>query len=222
VLPLPARRLLRQTISRSKQVMVTSYAELVRKSALQRVTGPHLLVNLGCGVLHRPGWINVDKELRPGVYYADLANGIPLRDEAAKHINCEHFLEHLEYSTAKKFLRECFRVLEHGGTLRIILPDAEKYIHSYCANDLEFFDKLRYLGGATEGLRTRVEVLNQMFRMGGVHLFAWDFETLSLHLREASFVEVRRSSYGDVEPTLNIDGAEAWRSLESLYVNARK
>jgi hypothetical protein len=113
-------------------------------------------------------------------------------------------------------------VLKHSSSLRLIVPDTEKYIREYCAEDSTFFDDLKYLGGTVSPLRTRIEVINQMFRMGGDHLFAWDFETLKLYLEDAGFSQIQKSGCGEVPDELNIDGTEWWREHESLYVNALK
>ena len=69
--------------------------------------------------------------------------------------------------------------------MRIGVPDAELYLRAYAANDREFFKATEWLGCASYPLRTPLEVVNQLFRMGGAHKFAWDFETLALSLSEA-------------------------------------
>jgi predicted SAM-dependent methyltransferase len=182
-----------------------------------------LLLNIGCGRLTRDGWVNIDVQPSPGKsFYLDVRNGLPLSNCSARHIHCEHFLEHLEFSEAKQFLCECARVLENGGSMRLIVPDLEKYVIAYTQNDHTFFRSFRFLGGAAEPLETKGAVCNQMFRMGGSHKFAWDFETLREVARHCGFSEVSRSAWGDVPPLLNIDGNDEWRSVESLYVKLVK
>ena len=73
-----------------------------------------------------------------------------------------------------------------------------------------------FLGGAVEPLETKGAVCNQMFRMGGYHKFAWDFETLQHATRSCGFSNATRSALGDVLTELE------WRPLESLYVNLVK
>ncbi len=198
------------------------WLEGFHKQRIRKIAATNLFVNLGCGSLGRKGWINIDRCPSKDVYYADLSRGIPLRAGQARHIHCEHFLGFLDYATAKRFLAECHRVLSAGGSLRLILPDAAKYIRAYCQNDRSFFDRLPHLGGHVEPLRTRMEIINQSFRMGGDYKFAWDFETLSAALQEAGFVRVEESRLHDVPAELDIDGEDWWRPFESLYVNAWK
>ena len=179
-------------------------------------------LNIGCGGIIREGWVNLDSYPQPGVFYLDVVNGLPFGVDTVTHIHCEHFLEHLDYDDAARFLTDCQRVLTPAGGMRVIVPDAEKYLTAYCRNDKTFFDQLRGLGNASVPLDTPVKVINQMFRMGGDHKFAWDFQTLSGVAKEAGFSEARKSSLGDVAPELSIDGTDEWRVIESMYVNLVK
>ena len=182
-----------------------------------------LLLNIGCGQLAADGWLNVDfQPIQGRSFYLDVRNGLPFSTGSARHIHCEHFLEHLEFSEARSFLCECARVLEDTGTMRVIVPDLEKYIIAYARDDRSFFDGFRFLGGAVEPLETKGAVCNQMFRMGGHHKFAWDFETLQYATRSCGFSNATRSALGDVPTDLDIDGRDEWRPLESLYVNLFK
>jgi predicted SAM-dependent methyltransferase len=182
-----------------------------------------LLMNIGCGQLTPDGWVNVDYQPIPGKsFYLDVRNGFPLSSGSTRHIHCEHLLEHLDFSEAERFLCECARVLEHAGTMRIIVPDLEKYVMAYAKDDHSFFEGFLFLGGAVEPLETKGAVCNQMFRMGGHHKFAWDFETLQHTARRCGFSDMTRSALGDVLTGLDIDGKDEWRPLESLYANLVK
>lgn len=187
---------------------------------LREVTGNQILLHLGCGPRLQAGWINVDIFPGPGAYFADLRNPLELRSGSVCHIHCEHVIEHLEYDEAVRFLGECRRVLAEAGTLRLILPDAEKYLRAYAAGDCAFFEPLQHLGNAVQPLTERMAVINQMFRMGGGHRHAWDAAQLRAALIEAGFAAVQNSTLGDVPPEFRIDGTDAWRPHESLYLNA--
>jgi predicted SAM-dependent methyltransferase len=182
-----------------------------------------LLLNIGCGPLTKTGWINIDSESGNGSsFYFDVRNGLPLANGSVKHIHTEHFLGYLDYEEALQFLRECSRVLEIGGTMRIIVPDLEKYIRAYAAGDATFFNPLRHLGGAVKPLTTKAMVCNQTCRMGGAYKFSWDFETLEQAALSCGFSQVVRSKINDAPPDLAIDGQDWWRPLESLYANLLK
>lgn len=178
-----------------------------------------ILLNIGCGDLIKEGWINIDFQPRSGAFYFNALNPLPIEEKMVAHIHAEHFLEHLEYSDAIAFLRECRRVLEIGGTMRIVVPDAERYMHSYVGNDTSFFGSLKNLGGVREPFPTKNAICNQMFRMGGDHHFAWDFETLEYVTRQIGFKAIQKSIYNDSSVAYCIDGHDWWRPVESLYVN---
>jgi predicted SAM-dependent methyltransferase len=147
---------------------------------------------------------------------------LPLADGSVRHIHTEHFLSYLDYEEALSFFRECNRVLEADGTMRIIVPDVEKYARAYAAGEATFFYRLRHLGGAVKPLTTPAMVCNQMFRLGGEYKFCWDFETLTQAALSCGFSQIVSSKINDVPPDLAIDGQDWWRPFESLYASLRK
>src|SRR5262249_29053385 len=124
-----------------------------------------ILLHVGCGATINEGWLNIDYSPVDGSFYFDALDPLPLSSASVKHIHCEHFLEHLEHRDSLLFLRECHRVLIPQGTMRVIVPDAEKYMRAYVANDQEFFEKLVNLGGHSEPLHPKNRVVNHSFRM---------------------------------------------------------
>lgn len=68
---------------------------------------------------------------------------------------------------------------------------------------------------------TPMEVVNEVFRQRYEHGYCYDYETLSLWLREAGFVDVARVDFGKgSRPELLID--QESRCIDSLYVKARR
>jgi predicted SAM-dependent methyltransferase len=182
-----------------------------------------LLLNIGCGPLTKSGWVNIDYEPRnEGTFYCDVRNGLPLADRSVRHIHTEHFLSYLDYEEALSFLRECNRILDSEGTMRIVTPDVEKYVRAYAAGDSAFFGQLRHLAGAVKPLTTPAMVCNQMFRLGGAYKFSWDFETLKQAAIGCGFSQIVPSKINDAPSDLAIDGQDWWRPFESLYANLRK
>ena len=150
----------------------------------------------------------------------DVRWGLPLGDGSVRRFHCEHFFEHLRFpDEVMPALAECFRVLEPGGELRIIVPDAARYIRAYALKDTEFFDAMRDLGGAATPFETDIEIVNQAFRMGGDHQFAWDGTVMRRRLEQVGFEHVEETGY---DPTRFIDQGDEWRRRESLYVVAYK
>ncbi|MEZ4958753.1 MAG: hypothetical protein R2830_02930 [Saprospiraceae bacterium] len=224
ILPKSTRNDVRNLQLHWNRLMNKLYKDAVHGPGLKklRTTDLPLKINFGCGPLAHPGWVNVDYIKSENTYYYDLRDKLPLKGGIASNIHCEHFMEHLTQEDAIQFMKECFRLLQPGGLFRIIVPDAEKYIKAYAKNDDDYFSHLSKLGNAAHPFRTKIEIINQMFRMGGDHLFAWDFETMSLYLKEAGFSKVKRSGFREIPANICIDGQDEWRTHESLYVVAYK
>jgi len=188
-----------------------------------------LLINLGSGPKGQPGWINVDAGKAPGVNCIyDCRKNLPFPDGSAKGIFCEHFMEHIDYTEeAPCFVSECHRVLKAGGVIRIIVPDAEKYLKAYCGEGWESLAGIRGLDSDHGDpyfkcrYNTRMELINVLFRQGHEHKYAYDFETLEFLFRHCSFSKVIRQEFGkSLMPELCID--QPRRASESLYMEAVK
>ncbi len=89
-------------------------------------------VNLGCGQRFQSGWTNIDyTSSAAGVMGHDLSKGIPLPDESSQLVYLSHLLEHFPRKDAGVFLKECHRVLEAGGIIRVVVPDLEAIAQTY-------------------------------------------------------------------------------------------
>ena len=181
-----------------------------------------LLLHVGCGPRILDGWLNIDfNPSSKGAFYFNAINPLPIATGTVERIHCEHFLEHLNFEDAERFIGECRRVLGPSGSLRIIVPDAGKYMTAYAARDAAYFDQLKHLGNASTPLETPAIICNQMFRMGGDHRFAWDFETLSLVGRRQGFGSIELSDWRQAPAAYEVDGRDDWRRLESLFAELR-
>jgi len=90
------------------------------------------LLNLGCGRRFHAAWINIDfSSSSPNVIQHDLSTGIPFEDNSCDVVYHSHLLEHFTKEHAPKFLKDCFRVLKPGGTIRVAIPDLETIIRLY-------------------------------------------------------------------------------------------
>lgn len=79
-------------------------------------------LNLGSGTSVEKGAVNVDRVALPGVDVVhDLDVGPwPFEDGSADGIKAEHVFEHV--GDPILFMSECWRVLERGGLLHIVVP----------------------------------------------------------------------------------------------------
>jgi predicted SAM-dependent methyltransferase len=171
-----------------------------------------LRLHLGSSANRLPGWINIDL-LRPGRrldLYWDLRRGLPFPSGSAEAIFAEHLFEHLTYGDGKVLMRECARVLRPGGTLRIGVPDLDRYVASYLGED-DLIDRVR------PGRPTRAIALGEPFFLYG-HRCMYDFETLNRACVDAGFSAVERSAFGQGRVIPSPDSVS--RRDETLYVDA--
>jgi predicted SAM-dependent methyltransferase len=188
-----------------------------------------LLINIGAGPTGRPGWVNLDGFSAKGVNCLyDVRKRLPFPDASVKGIYSEHFLEHLDYlEEVPAFLAECHRVLQHDGVIRIIVPDAGKYLAAYVRGGWQELATLRPLGPGNKDYyfnftyNTPMELINVVFRQAQEHKFAYDYETLDFLLKRHGFTEVRQQAFRrSLESVLCLDTPA--RASESLYVEAVK
>jgi predicted SAM-dependent methyltransferase len=179
-------------------------------------------LHVGCGKRVVDGWTNIDCFAADGIAFeCDFREPLPFGDCSARLIYTEHVIEHVHFHQAQFLLAELFRVLRPGGTVRIGCPDAAIYARAYVNEDRAFFELAKNIGGPASPLDTPIKVINQMCRMGGSHLYAWDYETLKLEMERAGFTGVVLADAGSsVHEGLCLDDPS--HAFETLYVEAGK
>jgi predicted SAM-dependent methyltransferase len=193
----------------------------VRRLRAQR----DLLVNVACGPFALDGFVNVDLyKLAAHVIPWDCRWSLPLSDGSAAGVRAEHFVEHLEpREELPAFLRDCLRVLAPGGVLRIVVPDAGRYLQAY-AHGPNALDAWRDLGVPIpfpDDLPTRMDVVNHVFHQWHEHRWGYDAETLAHRVKSAGFAEAAVARFGESRlPALARD-REVHRPY-SLYLEAIK
>jgi predicted SAM-dependent methyltransferase len=215
---------------------ITSYAKvragvgkLIRCNRLQLRRGRIrnlAYLDLGCGPNTHDNFINLDFQWHPGVDVCwDIARSIPFRTASMKGIFTEHCLEHFSMQTAGAILRECRRILAPGGTLRIVVPDGEAYLRTYCLQlDGDLSTRFPYQDYEIfEGIHSPMLSVNRVFYQDRDspygHRFMYDFHVLNLLLRHCGFGSISRQSYRKGTDALLLLDSES-RAGESLYVEA--
>lgn len=80
-------------------------------------------INLGCGKIHKNGYVNVDW-IEPADEVYDVTEGMPYDDGSVDLIEADNLFEHFDNDEFKEVMNECWRVLKQGGYLWIKSPDA--------------------------------------------------------------------------------------------------
>ena len=183
------RVLAREAASRFNQPLATR-----RLHRYLRDHQPPYRVQVGSGLVHRPGWLNTD--IGPAArFWLDMGARLPFLAGSVQYLFSEHVIEHVDPAVVARFLREAHRVLAPGGVIRTLTPDPEGLAREYVARS----DAARALleRGAAVGYRSRypIDVLNTVFYENG-HCHLWDEESLIAELHAAGFQRVTRQQYG--------------------------
>jgi predicted SAM-dependent methyltransferase len=173
-----------------------------------------LRLNLGCGSLALDDWINVDLVgLRVDLAW-NLDRQLPFTSKSVDVIFHEHVIEHIPADRGYALLQECYRLLRPGGVLRGVVPDAAKYIRSYCDPENRFLDSCRDIR------RRRIPALLALKEefYGYGHQTIYDFETYSFFCRAAGFTNVEERQFGEslLDPCPDSEG----RRGDSFYAEA--
>lgn len=137
----------------------------------------------------------------------DLSYGIPLPEGVADFIYSSHFIEHLFRKDAENLLRDSWRVLKIGGTIRVSVPDLEYACSLYAAGE-------------------KAKMLENYFFVSGDdsyyarHKYMYDYPMFAELLARAGFRDIRRCAFRKgCTPDLDLLDN---RPEESLFVEATK
>jgi predicted SAM-dependent methyltransferase len=159
-------------------------------------------LHLGCGSNLLPGWLNTDANpYDEGIFMMDATEPFPFESDQFKEIFTEHMIEHVSYTNALAMLKECYRVLQPGGKLRVSTPDLKFLVALYePTTDLQ----RNYIKWATErwipwaSRPSSAFVINNFMRDWG-HKFIFDQPTLREALELAGFTDIQTCPLGPLE-----------------------
>jgi len=166
----------------------------------------------------------------------DCRKKLPFKDNQMDYVYTSHLIEHFSKYEAINMLNECFRILKPGGYIRVIVPDLELLARKYVECDHNFFlantDKRHakdivladlfnmwfYTEKNREPISSFYGSLYHKFTRG--HKWLYDFESLSLMLKDCGFIDIKRRKYreGNVPDLEFLDHFQE----TSLYVEAMK
>ena len=101
-------------------------------------------LNLGCGRDYREGYVNIDisRDVRAEHYLDIRKDPLPFPDQSVKEIYISGVLEQIGSNDEFLFcMQELGRVLEPGGTMRVIVPNAAFAIAHQDPMDVRKFTK---------------------------------------------------------------------------------
>ena len=135
----------------------------------------------------------------------DLVHGLPFGDGCVDFVYSSHFVEHLFLKDTIHLLRDIFRVLKPGGTLRISVPDLEYVMSLYVEGEKEKMLSSYFFVEDDESNYAR-------------HKYMYDYDMLADVLRGAGFQDIRRCRFREgLTPDLELLDN---RPEDSLFVEA--
>ncbi len=151
-----------------------------------------LKLNLGCWKRDIPGFTNVDICDMPHIHYKHGVDTLPMfKDNSADLIYASHVFEYFDRQKGAEVLKEWFRVLSPGGTLRIAVPNFTAIVWLY----KETLDIQKCLGM----LYGRMEIDTPNGKEVLYHKTTYDIFSLGKMLEDAGFVNVRTYDWREAE-----------------------
>jgi predicted SAM-dependent methyltransferase len=150
-------------------------------------------INLGCGLVYKKGFVNVDDFDVTVADHLMSAFNLEFEDKVAEVIECSQVLEHLGAAKSLYAVAECFRVLKPGGILLLETPDVETAFKSFLKKGDE---QRKYLMNWIYGLDSP----------GMVHRYCFPKELLNRMLKQTGYenIHIRQLGKGSLQPTLRI------------------
>ena len=215
---------------------------LVRPAITKRYLASHTRrrLQIGAGPNELEGWLNADFNPRsPASIYLDATQPFPLPSNSFDLIFSEHMIEHVPFDQGLRMLRECYRVLKPGGTIRLATPNMDR-IAALATTD-PTPAQMRYVEWAirthvphvlpatqTENTYRPTYVINNFFWDFG-HYFVYDPSTLGAALRAAGFTEVTsfEPGHSDINDCIGIEShasliGEEFNRFETMVLQASK
>ena len=157
-------------------------------------------LNIGCGWRNfGDEWIHIDGGDYPHVRHHDVTK-LPYEDDSVDLIYTSHMFEYFDGEEGLDVLKEWFRVLKKGGTLRIAVPDFESMAKLYSEGK---FPLQKFLGP----LFGKMEMGMKGGETGKIiyHKTTYDFESLKELLEIIGFQNIKRYDWKTTPPHDKID-----------------
>jgi len=192
-------------------------------------------INIGSGLSGAPGWYNIDNsptillsrlplgrrlfrtpDWPKDVHRHNVKKGLPFADQSVRYIYSSHTFEHFTWEDSVLIAKECFRVLQTGGVIRIVVPDLGLIAREYL-QDQDPLASHRFLSRLSLG-----HTVHDLIHPGANHSQMFDEGSLVHLLRQTGFAQTGVSRFMDSRIPDIGDIELAARKQGSLYVEAVK
>ena len=199
-------------------------------------------LHLGCGYHFLDGWINTDinhkiQQFHPMLKYLDVTKTFPYQNREIDYIFTEHLIEHINFTSGRNMLRECYRVLKVGGKIRICTPDLAFLIDLYREDKSQLqLDYINDTYNSSDELKENNKIVSTKsdtfiinnFVRAWNHEFIYDKKTLSLLMSIVGFKNIKtydllKSDDSELKNLENVDRMKSgFLELESFVLEGTK
>ena len=169
---------LRKAFTKTRQVY-RIVGRILIPPKIPKNTDGSVMLNLGCGGMTLPCFINIDATSDWHIHYVrSVTNLRPFTNNSVDLIYVSHCLEHIQHHQVQSVLAEWYRVLRPDGILRLGVPDFNQLLKVYrlSGDDVEAIQGV-LMGGQTYALNA--------------HYTSFTCESLTKRLKDVGFREVR-------------------------------
>ena len=158
-----------------------------------------LKLHIGCGSKYfGKDWVHIDKETYNYVDGHDVES-LLYSDESVDLIYASHLIEYFDGEAVVRVLKEWWRVLKYGGTLRLAVPDFEAMARLYVE---KMFPLVSFIGPLYG--KMMVQFIPTYHRM------VYDYDSLSALLGSCGFRNIRRWDWRETEHAQFDDCSQAY------------
>jgi predicted SAM-dependent methyltransferase/tetratricopeptide (TPR) repeat protein len=138
-------------------------------------------LNLGCGAVYRPGYVNIDLYDRSVADTFSDVEDLPYESNSVDEIVADQLVEHFDLVHCRYLFGEWFRALRPRGTLRLETPDLAATLGKFVkAGEREKESTLQWVFGIdSPGLQ---------------HKSGFTFDLLRRVLSETGFIDIKRGT----------------------------
>jgi predicted SAM-dependent methyltransferase len=128
----PQQRLDNPKISLNFLILVRSIRNSLYSTTFNYNMHLQKKLNFGCGDRFSSNWVNIDFHSKSKcVQRVNLLDGFPFPDNYFDAVYSSHVIEHFDPDRGLFLVKESYRVLRPGGTIRIVVPDLENSCREY-------------------------------------------------------------------------------------------
>lgn len=158
-----------------------------------------------------------------GVIRCDVSKGIHYSNDTVDKIYSSHLIEHLPRDKGVIFIRECYRILKHGGVMRLVVPDLLFHAEQYVETTRELISREEI----PSDRKIHDTFLNTIYgaylnkrRYGAEHYYMYDLPTLVSILKNSGFNNINKCEFreGADDELASFDS----RPNESLHLECIK